>query len=79
MRLKCHLHAIRGSRPLRELAEASGVNRGELSKIENGRALPKDEWIPAIEEAYGAPVDRWYDWRPPQLVAVEVDEEAAVS
>lgn len=48
------------------------MNAGEISRIESGQALPRDEDVPALERAYGAPVTSWY---PPQvLLAVEFDE-----
>ena len=74
MRVRCRLRDLRGDRSLREVAEAAGVNRGELSKIENGRLLPRDEWLERIEQAYGAPPHDWYpDY---QLLQFEHDEDS---
>ena len=76
MRLRCYLREIRGRRGLRQIAEACGVNRGTLSSIERGHTTPKDEWIDAMEAAYGAP---FADWYPPLAVRVlELDLEDAV-
>jgi transcriptional regulator with XRE-family HTH domain len=73
VKVRCYLREIRGRRPLRDLAEASGVNRGTLSTIELGRRLPKDEEIEPLEQAYGQPFEHWY----PAAVtrALELDEE----
>ncbi len=60
MRLVCHLREIRGKRPLREIAEECGINRGTLSMIENGVHLPKNEDLYAMGMAYGAPPTKWY-------------------
>jgi transcriptional regulator with XRE-family HTH domain len=75
VRLRCYLRDIRGRRSLRRIADAAGVDRGTLSTIERGRAVPKDEWIDAMEAAYGAPFAEWY---PALTVRVlELDEEEA--
>lgn len=72
MRLRCHLREIRGTRTLREIAELSGVPASELSKIENGIQVPKDESIAGLVRAYQAkPVD-WYG--PMTLLALESDD-----
>lgn len=73
MRLRCRLREIRGRRPLKHLADESGVARATLNLIENGRQLPKDEQVEAIERAYGVPLAEFYDWRGPLLV-VDMDE-----
>lgn len=80
MRVACRLREIRGDRTLATIAAASGVNEGELSKIERGIALPRDAWLPALEGAYGAPRAEWWpaaftgaDGQ--VLVALESDEE----
>lgn len=36
------------------------MSQSRLSGIERGRELPADEWIEALEAAYGAPVSDWY-------------------
>ena len=71
MKLSCRLREIRGRRSLRDLADAAGINRGTLSMIETGRALPKDEWLEAIERVYGAPPEEWYP--PRTLLAIGWD------
>lgn len=74
MRLPCYLRQIRGQRSLSAMAAESGVNKPELSRIEQGIGLPKDRDVAAIEQAYGAPE---VDWYPPRvLLAVIGDEEA---
>ena len=60
VKVECYLRAIRGRRPLREVAEAAGVNHGTLSAIENGRQLPPEKKIAGMELAYGKPVHDWY-------------------
>ncbi len=71
MRLRCFLRTIRGERPLREMARVANVNAGELSRIENGSALPRDEVIPALEQAYGALFEDWY----PKRTAIAFESE----
>lgn len=73
MRLRCFLSEIRGPASLRSIADAAEVNAGELSRIETGRALPRDEDVPALERAYGKSIAEWYP--PPVLLAVEFDDE----
>jgi transcriptional regulator with XRE-family HTH domain len=53
LRLLCHLREARGDRTLAEMARASGVANANLSMIETGRMLPRDEWIEGMERAYG--------------------------
>lgn len=72
MRVRCFLKELRGPASLRSVAEAAEMNAGELSRIESGSALPRDEDVPALERAYGVPVTSWYP--PPVLLALEVDE-----
>lgn len=74
MRIRCFLPEIRGPRTLRAVAGDAGINPGELSRIEQGFALPKDEDVPALQAAYGAPVTDWYP--PMALLAVEFDDAA---
>jgi transcriptional regulator with XRE-family HTH domain len=45
---------------LRAMAEATGIHRGTLSRIETGRMLPTDEELRRIEQAYGVPRDAIY-------------------
>jgi hypothetical protein len=78
MRLRCYLREIRGTRPLRELVELCKeqdvkVNAGELSRIENGIALARDDQLPALVAAYGANVDDWY----PDLVLLAIESDDA--
>jgi transcriptional regulator with XRE-family HTH domain len=62
MYLPCRLRWIRERQEigLRDMADRTGVNRGTLSAIENGRTLPKDEWLPAMETAYGVKRHEFY-------------------
>lgn len=75
MRLRCRLRELRGNRSLRDVEEATKVNRGDLSRIELGRQVPTDEQMEALEPVYG-PMTGWWDWRGP-LVVMEMDEPAA--
>lgn len=60
MRVRCRLREIRGDRTLAEIAHISGVHVAELSKIERGIALPRDEWLPGLEHGYGVPHGEWW-------------------
>ena len=72
MRVRCFLKEIRGPASMRSIAEAAGVNAGELSRIEQGTALPRDEDVPALERAYGKSIAEWYP--PLVLLAVEFED-----
>lgn len=72
MRIRCLLSELRGTESLRSIAEKADVNPGDLSKIEAGMMLPKDEDVPALQRAYGAPVTSWYP--PAVLLALESDD-----
>lgn len=74
MRVRCNLTEIRGPRSLRSVALAAEVNAGQLSEIEQGRRLPKDDEIPRLIQAYGASFTKWYP--PLVLVALEVEDDA---
>lgn len=76
-RLRCFLRELRGPVGLREVAEAAGVNRGDLSRIEAGLQVPHDSDVPALEKAYGAPITDWY--HPLCLLALEFDDEALLA
>lgn len=65
------MRTIRGERPLREIARAANVNPGELSRIENGSAVPRDAVIPPLEQAYGALLEDWY----PRAVLIALEAE----
>ena len=73
MKLRCLLREIRGRRPLSALAAETGINAGELSKLETGRSLPRDEWLPALEAAYGVPKSEWWDRE--TLLVIEFPED----
>lgn len=74
MRVRCFLKEVRGPITLRHIAAEAGVNPGMLSRIEQGIALPSDDEIPALEQAYGAPITDWYP--PLVLLAVEFGDES---
>lgn len=77
MKLACHLREMRGDRTLLAIVGAAAeagtvVSEADLSRIERGIALPRDDQLPGLEAAYGAPR---YEWWPPQvLVALSGDE-----
>jgi transcriptional regulator with XRE-family HTH domain len=79
MRLACRLRELRLELGLsiRDMEAESGIDRAYLSQLERGRLLPRDEWIEAIEEAYGADRSSWYV--PPAGaiagVVIELDEQ----
>lgn len=70
--LRCFLKELRGPVTLRSVAAEAGIAPGDLSRIEAGTYLPKDEDVPALERAYGAPITSWYP--PVVLFAMESDE-----
>lgn len=72
MKLICHLRVARGSRTLREISEASGVRVPELSMIERGQLLPKDEDLERLASAYGVAPTEWYEKA--VLLAVSSDD-----
>jgi transcriptional regulator with XRE-family HTH domain len=72
VKLYCKLSELRGDRSLRHVATEAGVSAGQLSMIEQGRALPRDRDIERLEQAYGAPFETWYTLR--TLVAMIEDE-----
>lgn len=74
MRVRCFLKEIRGPRSLRRVADEAGINPGMLSRIEQGVAFAKDDEVPALARAYGAPITDWYP--PLVLVAMEFDDVA---
>jgi len=60
VRLACRLREIRGARTMSTISKATGVPIPQLSKIERGFEVPRDAWIPALADAYGAPITDWY-------------------
>jgi len=42
-----------------DVALATGLARGEISMLERGQQLPRDEWLRALELVYGDRA-RWY-------------------
>jgi transcriptional regulator with XRE-family HTH domain len=59
MRIRTFLRLHRGERSITDVAELTGLARGEISMLERGQQLPRDEWIPKLELVYGARCD-WY-------------------
>lgn len=78
MRLATRLRTLRvaAGLSLTETADLTGVPKGDLSKIETGRALPRDEWVENLANAYG-PADGWYEPRLLLLIQADRDEDAA--
>jgi transcriptional regulator with XRE-family HTH domain len=62
MRIACLLRDLRQARELslRDVERMTGIARTDLSKVERGRMLPRDEWLEALEQAYGADRLTWY-------------------
>lgn len=62
MRIACRLREIRAERglSLRDAERMTGIARTDLSKVERGRLLPRDDWLEELEEAYGAEHSTWY-------------------
>lgn len=61
MRLPNRLPQLRGERTITDIANATGIARPYLSQIERGLLMPRDEWLPALENAYGESVATWYE------------------
>lgn len=74
MRVVCHLRTIRGDRTMVSLARAARVSEADLSRIERGISLPRDEDIEGLERAYGVPITDWYG--PTVLLALTGDDAA---
>jgi hypothetical protein len=64
VRVGCRLREIRGKRTLAGISAAAGVPMSALSMIERGRELPRDDWLPGLEQAYGVPRHEWW---PPEV------------
>lgn len=60
MRVRTFLRRYRGDRSITDVVELTGIARGEISMLERGQQIPRDEWIPTLEAVYG---DR-HDWYP---------------
>jgi transcriptional regulator with XRE-family HTH domain len=60
VRLICRLREHRGKRGLRETADLIGMHAGQLSQIELGRMVPRDDQIALMEPVYGVPFEEWY-------------------
>lgn len=73
MRVLCFLRDLRGeSQSLRDVEDATGINRAYLSRYERGQQFPPDREIPVLEQAYGAPAHQWY--ASDVLLAIQTDE-----
>lgn len=76
MRVRCYLREHRARRSLSKIANAidvKGLGVGQLSLIEQGRMIPKDSQMAALERAYGAPRSEW--WPREVLLVLELDGE----
>lgn len=60
MKLICHLRTLRGDRRLADVSAEAGVPIGQLSQIERGHLLPRDEWVPRLAAAYASEPADWY-------------------
>jgi transcriptional regulator with XRE-family HTH domain len=69
--IACRLRELRGERSLRDLEAETGISGGMLSLVEQGRMLPRDRWLSALEAAYGSLRHEWYE--PDVLLAVQAD------
>lgn len=56
---RCRMRALRGKTSLRAFEQQTGIDRGDLSKIERGRLLPLPKHVPALEAAYGPRAEWW--------------------
>lgn len=59
MRVRTFLRVLRGDRSLGDASAATGLARGDLSRIELGHMLPDDRHLAALVRFYG-PSDGWY-------------------
>jgi transcriptional regulator with XRE-family HTH domain len=84
VRVRCNLRHLREQMPrkpgghavsLKDLERRSGVATSVLSQVERGVLLPLDRHLDALEEAYGAPVDSWYDARTLLILQADGDDE----
>lgn len=55
---------------LTEISDATGLTRGDLSRIETGHGLPLDKHVPALESVYGS-ASTWYP--PAVLLSIQAD------
>lgn len=60
MRLHCRLRELRGSKPLKQMARETGINRGYLSRYETGKELPRDHHVATLIRHYGGTPATWY-------------------
>lgn len=62
MRIACNLRRFREQKgiSLRDAEVATGISRGQLSRIEKGRMLPTDSEAAKIAGVYGKPPITWY-------------------
>jgi transcriptional regulator with XRE-family HTH domain len=76
VRVRCYLREHRARRSLSKIADAidvKGLGVGQLSLIEQGRMIPKDSQMAALERAYGVPRSEW--WPREVLLVLELDDE----
>lgn len=79
MRIACLLRELRQARELslRDVERLTGIARTDLSKVERGRLLPRDEWLPEMEKAYGAEHSSWYVPPAGAIAGVVIEGDAA--
>jgi helix-turn-helix protein len=85
MRLACRLRELRTARRLSlgdirnavlAIEPDAKINRCDLSRLERGRLLAPDEWVPLLEQAYGAPLGEWYAPPAGAIVGVAIERDA---
>lgn len=72
MRLACRLRELRGSKPLKQMARETGINRGYLSRYETGKELPRDHHVAQLQWHYGGSPASWYT---PHVVLEVTDDQ----
>jgi transcriptional regulator with XRE-family HTH domain len=73
LRIRTHLQRIRTARGLsvRDVYAATGIAIGDVSRIEHGQQIPRDDQVEQMIGVYGHPAD----WYPPTVLRVlQLDE-----
>lgn len=80
MRIDCRLRELRQGRGLsiRDVEAETGIPRGYLSQIENGRLLARDEWVARLEHVYGARASTWYLPPAGAIAGVVIERDGSV-
>jgi transcriptional regulator with XRE-family HTH domain len=91
VRVACRLREIREARglSLSELAaelpvDADGkpvprIYRGDLSRIERGTMLPRDDWLEALGRLYGVEPSTWYSPPAGAIAGVVIERDGGKS